>query len=667
MPVIKDKTETENLYSFDIFDTLITRKTATPTGIFYLMQEILKNNKNYSQYLRENFKTIRCEAEAFVRENFLKTKKWQDITFNDIYNRIQINHSLTDEETTFLKELEINCEIENLIPIEENINKLKKLISSGNEVILISDMYHNEVTLRNILTNIDSALGHLKIYVSSEYRKTKAKGDLYKYIKSEYQPTRWEHFGDNVCADFNSAKQNKIFPSLYNYVKFKEYEKYALKENNLTTEYIIGTAKNLRINSNNEKYNFGASFAGPILYLYVKWILDSSLKSKIEHLYFIARDGYIPKLIADIIIKEKNLPIKTHYIYGSRKAWRVPNRQNIDKFINSIFNEYLFKFSGKFLKERFDITSQELKKYTNLSDDNRVLRSRERKDLFNKLIKNQDFKDLIIDKNKTKIDLIIKYLEQEIDFSKQNFALVDINGTGSTQDLLKSTISLFNPNPIQTFYFCMDTKLSEYPDSLKKIYMCTNKYKHFWIELLCRNTDGQTLGYCEKNGYIEPITETINSQKLINWGYNDYIKGIIDFTRQIIAIETQGQLPLQNITFYYRYYNYIMNSIDKETADILGSIPYLDVGSEKLAKECAPAYNTLQLLVSDFLKNKDNALYFISKERSTKLAKELIKLKLKYKSPRKFLLDIHIHKKRGEAYICILGIIIDLHKFGYKE
>ena len=74
MYVLKEKKADKNLYSFDIFDTLVTRKTCTPVGIFYLMQEILKNNKDYCEYFRENFKTIRCETEAFVRENLFRNK-----------------------------------------------------------------------------------------------------------------------------------------------------------------------------------------------------------------------------------------------------------------------------------------------------------------------------------------------------------------------------------------------------------------------------------------------------------------------------------------------------------------------------------------------------------------------------------------------------------------
>lgn len=44
--------------SFDVFDTLITRKTATPKGIFKIMQEVLKSNNKYTnlpEFIKDNF------------------------------------------------------------------------------------------------------------------------------------------------------------------------------------------------------------------------------------------------------------------------------------------------------------------------------------------------------------------------------------------------------------------------------------------------------------------------------------------------------------------------------------------------------------------------------------------------------------------------------------
>lgn len=43
---MKTKVKQIELYSFDIFDTLVTRRVGTPRGIFALMQEKIKGEIN---------------------------------------------------------------------------------------------------------------------------------------------------------------------------------------------------------------------------------------------------------------------------------------------------------------------------------------------------------------------------------------------------------------------------------------------------------------------------------------------------------------------------------------------------------------------------------------------------------------------------------------------
>ena len=115
-----------NLYSFDIFDTLITRKTAVPKGIFALMQNILQHDKNYIDFpgiLKENFFAIRTDAECFIREN-KRNYKINEITILEIYNFIQENNFISENQKEKLLNLELETEKKNLIPIPENIQKL---------------------------------------------------------------------------------------------------------------------------------------------------------------------------------------------------------------------------------------------------------------------------------------------------------------------------------------------------------------------------------------------------------------------------------------------------------------------------------------------------------------------------------------------------------------
>ena len=57
-----NKKKLEDLYSFDVFDTLITRRTATPTGIFALIQRELNIKpefNNLPSYIKKDFFQIR--------------------------------------------------------------------------------------------------------------------------------------------------------------------------------------------------------------------------------------------------------------------------------------------------------------------------------------------------------------------------------------------------------------------------------------------------------------------------------------------------------------------------------------------------------------------------------------------------------------------------------
>ena len=79
-------------------------------------------------------------------------------------------------------------------------------------------------------------------------------------------------------------------------------------------------------------------------YLYVKWIVETSLQIGKDHLMFVARDGYIWKAICEALYPE----MKSEYFYAPRLVsiamlgaigsvpWAVKDRQEyIDKHLNS--------------------------------------------------------------------------------------------------------------------------------------------------------------------------------------------------------------------------------------------------------------------------------------------------------------------------------------------
>lgn len=156
------------LYSFDIFDTLITRETATPVGVFALMQKELSQEK-YSyidSHIKDNFFIFRTQVEKFLRAE-KSYSGIEEITLDEIYSKISCNYNIDNKIADELKELEIKTEINVSVPINENIDKIKQLCNSNERVILISDMYLSEEIIRKILITHDDVFKSIPIYLSS--------------------------------------------------------------------------------------------------------------------------------------------------------------------------------------------------------------------------------------------------------------------------------------------------------------------------------------------------------------------------------------------------------------------------------------------------------------------------------------------------------------------
>ncbi len=316
------------MHSFDIFDTLITRKTATPSGIFLLMQERLqkKGKHHFPDYLKDNFADLRIKAERNAR----RFKDASEICLQDIYEVLIQMAGISCKEAGALMDMERGAEAECAVGIEENIQKVIKLWEETGHVVLISDMYLSQGDIRNILSRIHPVFEKIPIYVSGEHGCTKQEGLLYlkvrEWEKAEYR--EWTHYGDNYMSDvcmprLLGIKAVHIAPRGMKPWERKLGEEFGL-ERDFSLQVVLGAVKNTCLrNSLQGSQITGASLGGILLYPYVEWILMQCLQAGIERLYFIARDGYILKKIADIYIEEKQLQIQTKYLYGSRAAWRT--------------------------------------------------------------------------------------------------------------------------------------------------------------------------------------------------------------------------------------------------------------------------------------------------------------------------------------------------------
>jgi hypothetical protein len=160
--------------SWDVFDTLITRRCGHPYSVFDLMGAVLG----------EDFRTSRIQAEGAARAS----KK--EISLEDIYDQLQSEKGWSAEERRSALELEIRTEIENVIPIAENLSRVR----DGD--VLVSDMYLPHDVIMGLLraAGLDK---DVTLFVSTH---GKADGSMWRRLNAQYFILK--HTGDNPRSDF---------------------------------------------------------------------------------------------------------------------------------------------------------------------------------------------------------------------------------------------------------------------------------------------------------------------------------------------------------------------------------------------------------------------------------------------------------------------------------
>ncbi len=586
------------MISFDVFDTLITRNTATPKGVFAIMQDKLESMPEFGDidsYVRANFYQLRVHAEELARVSFC-IREVQELELGQIYDCLEMTGRLTLADKERLMRLEYETEFACSLPISQNIETVKELLDRGEKVVLISDMYLESNFIRKLLVKADKRLGDIPLYVSVDYKRNKWYGQLYAIVKetegAEYSD--WIHYGDNDIADIEAAQRLgitthkvKVEPLMVHELNFLEHY-----EDDAEFQLCIGIARNTRMcGKSSDAFRVGSSIGAAILYPYVDWVLESSIKKGIKRLYFIARDGYLLKKIADIIIEQKAYDITTSYLYGSRKAWRMASIHNGIKSVDDFIwwsNIYRINNFQEFA-DIFEITADDMKGFfPDTFAENEWKMKPIILDYCRKQIhENKKFIEFLCEKHREKRSKATGYLKQEVDVCDEHFAFVDLGGTGFTQECLADLMVDVYDGKIQTYFF----KLDRYRENTKCIFydFFPSFINHnIVLEMLARAPHGQTDGYeIAADGRYVPIMNK-EGEALLSHGFNDYAEGLTEFVKSYAS----HRISLRAVDTFLQY---VIATPDRLILSFIGDMPTSEIGRGEIGSVFAPKLSDEQI------------------------------------------------------------------------
>lgn len=268
-------------------------------------------------------------------------------------------------------------------------------------------------------------------------------------------------------------------------------------------------------------------FSGPIIFNYVWWVIREAEKRKIKCLYFLARDGYTLRRVAELFCKQYGLDIQCKYLYCSRMSLRIPSFFFIgDEAYDMLLNwGYSITLESLVCRANLDEGERrEVYKECKMEDieETKIL-SRNEFDICSKrLRKSKLFRKCLDQKSKEAYANTIGYLKQEGLFNQNIIAIVDSGWTGSMQRSLRHLLEFAGcTNKIIGFYFgmyecpksCADGEyLTWYFDGKKK---ARDKaiFNNNLFECILSAPHGMTVGYyASGTSRIEPLLN--NSMKM---------------------------------------------------------------------------------------------------------------------------------------------------------
>ena len=528
--------ELPKLYSFDIFDTLITRSVSAPVGIFlYVQDKIKESGSAFPKYFADNYFKIRPWAESNAREYNAKSTLYRgddrlEISLDMIFERIQAVYGLTDEQVNSLREWELEAEYASSMPIYENIEILKQLKAANEKVVLISDMYLSEDFVRKMLVKADPIFADIPIFVSSEsgHQKTTKRLFLEVYHSLDYNYGEWIHYGDNPRADGACPRALGIKNVKLPEPKLLGYEKTL---NDFIRSYdgyqIAKLCDRFRKSNDEDIANFAYRYIAPYFVPYINWVLRHAIENKTDCLYFISRDGYHLKRVADAIIAERGYSIKTKYIYGSRKAWRIPAL--VDSIDPEFFSEY-GNFSGiNSFKSLLRASAMTEEQFGEAFPELMYLREMKSIDeatakmLRDTFATSEKMHAHLLAVAEERRPILEEYLKQEINFDEK-YAFVEFWGRGYTQTSFAKIIwHLLGREEENIFYYARTI----YPShgNIIRYNFTANNFSCIFIETIFANLHYKSIEFFERgeDGRVHPVIVPNDNDMRLQEAMEEYL------------------------------------------------------------------------------------------------------------------------------------------------
>lgn len=526
--------------SFDIFDTVVTRRVGEPRAAFLLLGRRLQTagEINISSHA---FAKARANAEirTFRNSGGLDSS----VSLRDIYAELAnaLHWPLGTTEDIYERELELENEL--LVTIPDGRDRVNEARARGEQVVFVSDMYLSGAFLEDMLRERNLFIDGDTVIVSNELQASKATGRLWPLVLEQLQvfPKHVHHVGNDQRSDGRSAEKAGLSSEVVDENNPNRYERALEAHAEATdglTSVLAGASRIARLDPPDPERralsDVAAGVVAPFVIGNLLWTLEVARKENLSALFFVARDGQVLCDVARALAKRVGYTGELTYVYGSRQAWSLGGlTSNRPDALNAVVPDSGdVNASLREVLARLEISPEEIALPLSHAGFHRATWGRpigagQAVELRRLLSEHPDVSRLVRDNSKRARDLALGYLDQVGALTDQPIGFVDL-GTGATLfNSLGAMLESIGQAPPMGFYFGLRSKIPDMGfgkpltyvrDEDERVGFLNTPGLLTLVELACTADHGSVLGYEDVKGTVIPLFDENGNEPVVDWG-----------------------------------------------------------------------------------------------------------------------------------------------------
>ena len=522
--------------SFDVFDTVLTRRVGSPTALITQLARDLEK----SGAIPTGVATF--SAARSYHEQRLNRMLGRHADLREIYEQLATIFAVDAHTGRQWAAAEEDLERRLSVALPGAGAMVDRARARGDRIIFVSDTPHSEHFVAELLNAQGISRSGELVFTSSTRKVSKSAGGLFDHVAGHVGRTHtYLHTGDNEASDLAAPLMEGWDSRLVAGGQLTKYE--ALMESQAEasggfSSWLAGSSRIARLEAQDRGVaeplaGVASGALSALLVCYALWVAGQARLRGVRRLYFVARDGRVMLEAARPILERLAPDIELRYLYGSRHPWTL-GASSLSEDVRRRWTRTKAGHTCRTALSRLGLTPEEVHtvrpfSFTSPARCDAILTSAER-DLLVSALNEDPLLPMVRRAAHEHAELSMAYFRQEGLCDGVRSALVDAGWGGRTAqafDLLleaaggDAVIHLVmgitgdaedgrNRAGVELVPWLFDEQ--SHPASLAGL-----RSPNVLIEMLCADITGRTMGYRKEGQAVVPVLDERNGP-VIEWG-----------------------------------------------------------------------------------------------------------------------------------------------------